>query len=106
MSRLESVESFLPYPRGICPSYPPICPIYPGTVPIIPPTDRGITRFADSQIPKDVTPCSALLMDDTRVIHETTPIQPARDPAAGGRDTLMLTYRADRFLECTLKYPG
>ena len=39
-----------------------------------------------------------LLLDDARVIHETTPIQPL-DPALGGhRDTLVLTLRADGFL--------
>jgi hypothetical protein len=40
-------------------------------------------------------PGAALLLDDTRVIHETTPIQPAG--AAGVRDTLVLTYRAGGF---------
>ncbi len=40
-------------------------------------------------------PWSVLLLDDERVIHETTPIQPT---AAGGhRDTLVLTYRAGGF---------
>lgn len=40
-------------------------------------------------------PWSLLLLDDTRVIHESTPIQPL---AAGGhRDTLVLTCRADKF---------
>jgi hypothetical protein len=34
-------------------------------------------------------------MDDARVIHETTPIQP--QDAAGVRDTLVLTYRARGF---------
>ena len=42
---------------------------------------------------------SVLLMDDTRVIHETTPIQPGFDAAAGCRDTLVLTWRADGFLD-------
>ena len=38
-----------------------------------------------------------LLLDDQRVIHESTPIQPT---AAGGhRDTLVLTFRAGGFLE-------
>jgi hypothetical protein len=42
-------------------------------------------------------PWSALLLDDTRVIHESTPIQPV-DPNAGGhRDTLVLTFRAGAF---------
>jgi hypothetical protein len=40
-------------------------------------------------------PWSMLLMDDARVIHETTPIQPEGDH--GFRDTLVLTYRARAF---------
>ena len=40
-------------------------------------------------------PWTTLLLDDERVIHETTPIQPA---APGGhRDTLVLTFRAHGF---------
>ncbi len=41
---------------------------------------------------------TTLMLDDERVIHETTPIQPI-DPAApaGHRDTLVLTFRAGRF---------
>ena len=40
-----------------------------------------------------------LLLDDARVIHESTPIQPT---ATGGhRDTLVLTYRAGGFQEQT-----
>lgn len=50
--------------------------------------ERGI-RFTLSE------PWSALLMDDARVIHETTPIQP--DGATPHRDTLVLTYRANGF---------
>ena len=43
-------------------------------------------------------PWSLMLMDDARVIHESTPIQPI-DPAAGGhRDTLVVTFRAAAFL--------
>jgi len=42
-------------------------------------------------------PWSMLLMDDARVIHETTPIQP--HGAGGVRDTLVLTYRAGGFQE-------
>jgi hypothetical protein len=42
-------------------------------------------------------PWSILLMDDERVIHETTPIQP--DGGDGTRDTLVLTYRAKGFQE-------
>ncbi|MFN3311714.1 MAG: 2OG-Fe dioxygenase family protein, partial [Thermomonas sp.] len=42
-------------------------------------------------------PWSLLLLDDARVIHESTPIQP--EAAAGGhRDTLVLTFRAAGFL--------
>ena len=40
-------------------------------------------------------PWSVLLLDDARVIHETTPIQP--DGPGGVRDTLVLTYRAKGF---------
>ena len=42
-------------------------------------------------------PWTLLLLDDMRVIHESTPIQPT---APGGhRDTLVLTYRAGGFQE-------
>ena len=44
-------------------------------------------------------PWSALLMDDTRVIHETTPIVPLDAAASGWRDTLVLTYRAAGFMD-------
>jgi hypothetical protein len=40
-------------------------------------------------------PWSMLLLDDERVIHETTPIQPLQ--GQGHRDTLVLTYRAGGF---------
>jgi hypothetical protein len=40
-------------------------------------------------------PWSMLLMDDARVIHETTPIQASG--ARGARDTLVLTYREHGF---------
>jgi len=40
-------------------------------------------------------PWSLLLLDDARVIHETTPIQPLA--AAGHRDTLVVTLRAGGF---------
>ena len=42
-------------------------------------------------------PWSALLLDDTRVVHETTPIQPAG--RNGWRDTLVITYRRGSFQE-------
>ena len=40
-------------------------------------------------------PWSVLLLDDARVIHETTPIQP--DGPGGVRDTLVITYRSGAF---------
>lgn len=41
-------------------------------------------------------PWSVLLLDDARMIHETTPIQPVGE--FGWRDTLVLTCRRDHFL--------
>jgi hypothetical protein len=60
----------------------------------------GETHVFDANGPSGVRftmeePWSLLLMDDARVIHETTPIQPEGD--GGVRDTLVLTYRADGF---------
>ena len=40
-------------------------------------------------------PWSLLMLDDEKVIHETTPIQPLTE--GGHRDTLVLTFRAGRF---------
>jgi hypothetical protein len=46
-------------------------------------------------------PWSVLLLDDTRVIHETTPIQPMAAPGLSPkdcfRDTLVVTLRAHNF---------
>lgn len=42
-------------------------------------------------------PWTLLLLDDTRVIHESTPILPTAE--GGHRDTLVLTYRAGGFQE-------
>lgn len=42
-------------------------------------------------------PWSLLLLDDARVIHETTPIQPLAAGELGWRDTLVLTYRRGGF---------
>jgi hypothetical protein len=42
-------------------------------------------------------PWSLLLLDDARVIHESTPIQPLETEQLGWRDTLVLTYRSDGF---------
>jgi len=44
-------------------------------------------------------PWTLLLLDDQRVIHESTPIQPTGE--GGHRDTLVLTFRAGGFLEQT-----
>jgi hypothetical protein len=40
-------------------------------------------------------PWSLLFLDDARVIHESTPIQPLQD--GGWRDTLVLTFRSRGF---------
>ncbi|VTU32391.1 2OG-Fe dioxygenase family protein [Variovorax sp. PBL-E5] len=42
-------------------------------------------------------PWTLLLLDDARVIHESTPIQPLADAEPGWRDTLVLTCRAGGF---------
>ena len=42
-------------------------------------------------------PWSLLFLDDERVIHESTPIQPLDPVASGHRDTLVLTFRAGNF---------
>ncbi|GAB2503178.1 2OG-Fe dioxygenase family protein [Lysobacter humi (ex Lee et al. 2017)] len=61
----------------------------------------GETRVFDADGPAGMRftleePWSALLLDDARVIHESTPIQPL-EATGGHRDTLVLTYRADGF---------
>ncbi|MBW8850573.1 MAG: 2OG-Fe dioxygenase family protein [Xanthomonadales bacterium] len=63
----------------------------------------GETRVFDADGPDGQrftldAPWSLLLLDDTRVIHESTPIQPLSAADAGGhRDTLVLTFRAGGF---------
>ena len=42
-------------------------------------------------------PWSLMLLDDARMIHETTPIQPVDPDQPGWRDTLVLTYRRGGF---------
>jgi hypothetical protein len=42
-------------------------------------------------------PFATLWLDDARVIHESTPIQPLAPGAGGHRDTLVLTFRAGGF---------
>jgi hypothetical protein len=44
-------------------------------------------------------PWSVLLLDDARVVHETTPIQPTADNAH--RDTLVITLRSKAFQDAT-----
>jgi hypothetical protein len=67
----------------------------------------GETRVFDARGPAGLRftiaePWSVLLLDDERVVHESTPIQPA-DPARadaaapGARDTLVLTFRRGGF---------
>ncbi|HEX8704741.1 MAG TPA: 2OG-Fe dioxygenase family protein [Myxococcaceae bacterium] len=65
----------------------------------------GETRVFEAHGPHGIRftltePWSALLLDDERVIHESTPIQPLAD--LGYRDTLVLTYRAGGFQGPTL----
>ena len=48
-------------------------------------------RFTLSQ------PWTTVLLDDARVIHETTPIQPLKAGEPGWRDTLVLTFRSGGF---------
>lgn len=42
-------------------------------------------------------PWTLLLLDDARVIHESTPIQPLEEAGEGWRDTLVITCRAKGF---------
>ena len=62
----------------------------------------GETRVFDAQGPHGIRftmsmPGTAMVLDDHRVIHETTPILPGVH--AGARDTLIVTYRAGAFQE-------
>ena len=63
----------------------------------------GETRVFDAHGPHGMrfvmqAPLTALLLDDERVIHETTPILSQLEGATDGhRDTLVLTYRAAGF---------
>jgi hypothetical protein len=62
----------------------------------------GETRVFDACGPQGLRftlgePWSALLLDDARVIHESTPIQPLDPAVPAQRDTLVLTYRAGGF---------
>ncbi len=62
----------------------------------------GETRVFDVDSPRGQRftlsePWSLLLLDDQRVVHETTPIQPM--DGEGWRDTLVITLRANGFLD-------
>ena len=62
----------------------------------------GETRVFDAHGPNGVRfvlqqPFSVLLLDDERVIHETTPIQPQQADRPAWRDTLVLTFRRGGF---------
>jgi hypothetical protein len=62
----------------------------------------GETRVFEAAGPQGVRftlaePWSALLLDDERVIHETTPIQALDGGRPAWRDTLVLTFRRDAF---------
>ncbi len=62
----------------------------------------GETRVFDAHGPQGqrftlTEPWSALLLDDARVIHESTPIQPTDPAQVGHRDTLVLTFRQGGF---------
>jgi hypothetical protein len=62
----------------------------------------GETRVFDVRGPQGVRftlsePWSALLLDDERVIHESTPIQPLAPEQPAWRDTLVLTFRCGDF---------
>lgn len=66
----------------------------------------GETRVFDARGPQGVRftlaePWSALLLDDERVIHETTPIQPMDPDAPAHRDTLVITLRRGGFQDPT-----
>lgn len=64
----------------------------------------GESRVFDAQGPNGQRftldePWSLLLLDDQRVIHESTPIQPLELGQSGWRDTLVITLRSGGFLD-------
>ena len=66
----------------------------------------GESRIFDADGPNGqrftlIEPWTLLMLDDQRVIHESTPIQPTAE--GGHRDTLVLTFRSGGFLEETSK---
>ena len=68
----------------------------------------GETRVFDARGPQGLRftltePGSVLLLDDARMIHESTPVQPLDAAAPGWRDTLVLTFRRHEFQGPTIK---
>jgi hypothetical protein len=68
----------------------------------------GETRVFRNQSPEGkrftlIESLSLLLIDDEEVIHETTPIQPIDQINKGFRDTLVLTFRLNGFLDNTIQ---
>jgi hypothetical protein len=62
----------------------------------------GETRVFDADGPAGIRftltePWSLMLLDDARVIHESTPIQPLDSARVGHRDTLVVTLRGGGF---------
>lgn len=62
----------------------------------------GETRVFDAESPHGVRftmtePWTLLFLDDSRVVHESTPIQPETSDAPGYRDTLVVTFRQGGF---------
>jgi hypothetical protein len=62
----------------------------------------GETRVFDARGPQGMrftltSPGSVLLLDDERVIHESTPIQPVDPSLPSWRDTLVITLRRGGF---------
>jgi hypothetical protein len=62
----------------------------------------GETRVFEAQGPSGLRftltePWSLMLLDDARMIHESTPIQPLGDAEHGARDTLVITCRGQGF---------
>ena len=62
----------------------------------------GETRVFDADGPTGIRftmtePWTLLMLDDARVIHESTPIQPLEAARVGHRDTLVVTLRRGGF---------
>ena len=71
----------------------------------------GETRVFEASGPTGIRftltePWTLMLLDDARMIHETTPIQPLDEHASGTRDTLVVTCRQHCFQGDELKCRG